>query len=281
MFLPGLSHITNMLGFFEGGASMPTLTMNQNLLAIGSGFFIGVLLSLAGGGGSALAIPIMMYVIGVKNPRIAMGTTIVAIALTALVGAVPHTIRKSIKWSTALSFTMPALVGLTAGRNVATYLPQHLALVLLGCLMLFNASIMISIPVRRQQTNPGPRHTSSAIMPLGFLVGIMAGIFGIGGGFLVLPTMVITGVPLAAAVGSSLVSVGSLGLANAIPYALRNNIDWRIVAEYVAAGALASASLAKWAPRLTRGRKLIKMLAVILVLASLYMIGINVHDLYT
>lgn len=118
-------------------------------------------------------------------------------------------------------------------------------------------------------------------MALGFLSGAMAGFFGIGGGFLILPSLIFSGLSLVAAVGNSLVSVGSLSIVNAIPYAIDHHIDWRIVAEYIVGGSLGTVVRAPWAKKIGQTRTLSWMVALILVVASLYMIGINVPDLYT
>lgn len=260
---------------------MPVLTLDQNLVAIAAGFFIGLVLSLAGGGGSALAIPVMLYVVGLKNIKLAMGTTVVAIAVTAWISAIPHTFRKTISWSTALAFTVPGFLGLFLGRDVRAGLPMHLLMVLLGCLMLFNAAFMASTLQTIRPDSGEARPNVGMTMPLGFLVGVMAGFFGMGGGFLILPSLMFSGLPLVAAVGNSLVSVGSLGIVNAIPYAINHHIDWRIVAEYIAGGSLGTMIGTPWAKRLGQTRTLSWMVALILVVASLYMIGANVPDLYT
>lgn len=260
---------------------MPALTWDQNLVAIGAGFFIGLVLSLAGGGGSALAIPVMIYIVGLKNIKLAMGTTVVAIAVTAWISAIPHTLRKTISWSTALAFTLPGFLGLFLGRDVRSGFPLHLLMVLLGCLMLFNAAFMARTLQTIRLVSGVPRPNVSVTMSLGFLSGVMAGFFGMGGGFLILPSLIFCGLPLAAAVGNSLVSVGSLGVVNAIPYAMNHHIDWHIVAEYLVGGSLGTVIGTPWAKKLGQTRSLSWMLAVILVVASLYMIGVNVPDLYT
>lgn len=260
---------------------MPILTWAQNLVAIGAGFFIGLILSLAGGGGSALAIPVMIYVVGLKNIQLAMGTTVVAIAVTTWISVIPHAVRRTISWSTALAFTVPGFLGLFLGRDVRSGFAMHLLMVLLGCLMLFNAAFMAGTLQSITLVSGAPRPNVSVTMALGFLSGAMAGFFGIGGGFLILPSLIFSGLSLVAAVGNSLVSVGSLSIVNAIPYAIDHHIDWRIVAEYIVGGSLGTVVRAPWAKKIGQTRTLSWMVALILVVASLYMIGINVPDLYT
>lgn len=263
---------------------MAVFGASHNLAAAGSGALAGLFMALTGGGGSALAAPLMMYVVGVRPARLVMGTTAVAVALIALFGALPHSRRGAIHWAAVMAFTVPGFMGILFGSRWGKDLPGHALLAGLGLLMLFNASFV----VRRPEPRPLPARAWTRlplgwkVAPLGFTVGLIAGLVGMGGGFLVLPSLMMAGVPMMAALGSSLVTVAGLGLANGLEYARRGWVDWRVVALYVAGGALGSVLGSPLARRLAgRGRLLGVVAGVLLLGLSLYLLGTNLPALYT
>lgn len=264
---------------------MSNLSALQNIWAVLSGLSIGFLLALAGGSGSALAVPLMIYVVGIKVPRLAIGTTSVAVAVTALLGAVPYGRGGHVNWPIAVAFSGPGLLGVWWGGHLGRSLPSSLLLSCLGILLLVNAVIMVSLPSSTLEDRPTWTNRLpfwAKIGPLGFLVGMLAGLFGTGGGSLALPGMMATGMPMVAAIGSSLVSVGSLSTANALDFILRGSVDWRVVLDYVAGGLLGSWAGSRFALRwASRGRLLQSFVVLLLVGVSFYLLGQNGASLFT
>jgi len=217
--------------------------MDSMLLAPLSGAVVGLVLGLVGGGGSILAVPLLVYVVGVSSTHMALGTSALAVALTALVNLIPHWRQGHVKWQCAIVFSAAGILGAYAGSSIAKIVDGHALLLLFGLLMLvvgltmlFNGGHEGNPDVRlRKDTAPEllPR-----LIPIGFGVGALSGFFGIGGGFLIVPgLMLATGMPLGFAVGSSLVAVFAFGATTAANYAISGLVDWSLAALFIAGGA--------------------------------------------
>lgn len=262
---------------------MPHLSMTENLWAILGGVFTGSLITLIGGGGSALAVPILTTLVGLTRIRVAMGTTAVSVATTALLSAYLHARRGAVLWSAALSFTLPGILGIVLGSRLQNDFSSHVLLVLLGMVMLLNASLILKIGDHQRMWPPLARlPVALRYAPPGLTVGVLAGMFGMGGGFLALPSMVLGGLSLSTAIGSSVVSVGSLGAASAVAYTLRGLVDWHVVIEYAAGGLFGAVLAMPLARRLTRQKRLLSLFMVVMLTGiSIFLIANNVGSLYT
>lgn len=227
-----------MDGQAEGYGVIPL----QDLLATGSGALVGFVLGLIGGGGSILAVPLLVYVVGVASPHVAIGTSAVAVAVSALANLAGHARIGNVKWRCAIVFAMAGTIGAALGSTYGKQFDGERLLILFGIVMIVIAMLMLrggghsgDVEVRLTRT------TAPKLMPLlmayGVSVGALAGFFGIGGGFLVVPGIVAaTGMPLIFAIGSSLVSVFAFGLTTATNYAISDLIDWVLVAFFISGG---------------------------------------------
>jgi uncharacterized protein len=216
----------------------------SDLLAPLSGALVGLVLTLIGGGGSILAVPLLVYVVGVTPTHVALGTSALAVALTALVNLIPHARAGRVKWQCAVVFAVSGMVGAWAGSSVAKALDGEKLLVLFGLLMLVVGGTMLV--GRGKDGNPEVRlssdtaaHLLPRLIPAGFGVGVLSGFFGIGGGFLIVPgLMLATGMPLAFAAATSLVAVFAFGATTAANYAISGLVDWKLAALFIAGGAV-------------------------------------------
>jgi uncharacterized membrane protein YfcA len=223
------------------------------VLTASSGALVGLMLGLVGGGGSILALPLLVYVVGISSVHVAIGTSAAAVAVSALANLVGHARAGRVKWRCGLVFATAGVAGALLGSTLGKEFNAEKLLILFGALMIVMAVLMLwresgggNVEVRLT------RATAPQLMPLllayGAGVGALAGFFGIGGGFLVVPgLMAATGMPLIYAIGSSLVSVFGFGLTTAGNYALSGLIDWQLVAFFVGgglAGGLAGRSVA-------------------------------------
>jgi uncharacterized membrane protein YfcA len=211
-----------------------------DLLAIGSGSIVGFALGLLGGGGSILAVPLLIYVVGIRSPHVAIGTSALAVSVNAFANLIAHSRQGNVKWPCALVFAAAGIAGAAGGAQLGRMVDGQQLLFLFGLVMLAVAAAMFS---PRAAAGDPSVHIDPAIavrlVGAGLLVGFLSGFFGIGGGFLIVPAIMLgSGMATLNAVGSSLVSVGAFGLTTAATYALDGRIDWRIAAFFIGGGIL-------------------------------------------
>ncbi len=221
-----------------------------DLLSVGSGGLVGFALGLLGGGGSILAVPLLIYVVGVRSTHVAIGTSALAVAVNAFANLIAHSRAGTVKWPCAMTFAVSGVAGALAGAQLGQLVDGKKLLFLFGIVMLAVAAAMFS--PRASQGDPEVRMDRTIalrLVAIGLLVGALSGFFGIGGGFLIVPAIMLgSGMATINAVGSSLVSVGTFGLATAVSYALAGMVDWRIAGLFILggiAGGLLGTALAK------------------------------------
>lgn len=213
-----------------------------DILSALSGAAVGLVLGLVGGGGSILAVPLLIYVVGITSTHLALGTSAVAVGAAALLNLIPHWRAGNIKWRCAFVFSLFGVIGAFAGSSIAKLVDGQALLAAFGVLMIVIGIVMLMKRgkegdplVRLSRKNAftlGPRLSTS-----GFAVGLLAGFFGIGGGFLIVPgLMLATSMPITFAVGTSLVSVASFGFATATNYAISGLVDWRVALVFIVGG---------------------------------------------
>ncbi len=210
--------------------------------ALAAGAAIGLILGLVGGGGSIVAVPLLVYFVGVSSPHAAIGTAAVAVALNALVGLTAHARAGTVKWPCAATFSVAGIAGASLGAYLGKAMDGERLLALFGAMMVLVGIAMLR--PRKSADDPdvrlnraSARHLLPRLVPAGLAVGLLAGFFGIGGGFLIVPALILaTRMPLRIAVGTSLVAVFALGLTTAASYALSGYVDWSLVALLCAGG---------------------------------------------
>jgi len=224
------------------------MTILHAMLSIASGSLVGFTLGLVGGGGSILAVPLLVYVVGVRSPHVAIGTSAIAVAASAAASLAGHARARTVKWPCALVFALAGIVGAAGGAQLGKMVDGSRLLLLFGVLMVAVGLMMLR--PRKSGGNPDvtlTRESMPKLLPLltgvGFAVGALSGFFGIGGGFLIVPGLMgATAMPLINAIGSSLVSVTAFGLTTAASYAWSGLIDWPLAFLFIVGGALGGLS---------------------------------------
>ncbi|MGE3332388.1 MAG: sulfite exporter TauE/SafE family protein [Rhodospirillaceae bacterium] len=247
----------------------------QYLLGAGSGMLVGFVLALVGGGGSILAVPLMVYAVGVPNPHVAIGTSAFAVAVSAATGLANHARAGTVKWRCALVFAGAGVLGAFVGSTAGKAFDGQKLLFLFALVMIVVGVMML----RRRASEGDPaaecnRQNAPKVAAFGAFTGAFSGFFGIGGGFLIVPgLMASTGMPMINAVGSSLVAVFAFGLATAVNYALSGLVDWILAFVFIAGGLFGGYAGAIIAKRLsaTRGR-LTTIFAVLIFVVAGYML---------
>jgi uncharacterized protein len=245
------------------------------LLAALGGALVGFLLTLFGGGGSVLATPWLIYVVGVADTHVAIGTSAAAVAVNALTGLFAQARAGRVKWPCASVFGLAGLAGALIGAQLAQRVSGSALLHWFAFAMIAIAVSML-IP-RKNQGDPNVHITGPIMLrlaPLGLLAGLAAGFFGIGGGFLIAPgLMAATGMTLANAGASSLVSVALFGGATSISYALAGKVLWPLFVALVAGGAVGTLAALPLARRLeSRAALARKLFAVLVIGVALYIL---------
>ena len=242
---------------------------SYGIAALG-GALIGLLLAVFGGGGSVLATPLLIYLVGVHDPHIAIGTAAAAVAVNALIGLATQARAGTVKWPCATVFGGAGLAGSLIGAQFAKLMDGQILLTWFGVAM---AAVAVSMLLpQRGEGDPGVRLSGGLTLklaPIGLLVGLAAGFFGIGGGFLIVPgLMAATGMTLAHAAASSLVSVVLFGAATSISYAASGLVDWPVFTALVAGGGVGALAAKPVAQVLAKHAVLGRRLFASMVLAT-------------
>lgn len=204
-------------------------------LTVGLAVLVGVALGMLGGGGSILTVPLLAYVAGMPAKE-AIATSLLVVAVTSAVAAVSHARAGRVRWRTGLLFGGAAMVGAYTGGRLGVLVPGTVLLIGFAVLMLATAVAMIR--GRRAASTTPARHDLPVLLVLGegVVVGLVTGMVGAGGGFLVVPALALLGgLPMPAAVGTSLVVIALKSTAGLAGYLADVRIDWGVALAVTAA----------------------------------------------
>ncbi len=248
----------------------------QDVLAVLSGSAVGFSLGLIGGGGSILAVPLLLYVVGIGDAHLAIGTSALAVAVNAFGNLLGHWRAGNVKWPCAATFAVAGIIGAAIGSSLGKLVDGQQ-------LLFFFALVMIAVGVamlrpRATAGNPDVRITpwiATRLIAIGLVTGAISGFFGIGGGFLIVPGLMLgSGMPILNAIGSSLFSVGSFGLTTAINYALSGLIDWTIAFLFIIGGLAGGLLGMRSAMRLAKSRHMLTIVfAGVIFAVAIYMLA--------
>jgi uncharacterized membrane protein YfcA len=255
---------------------MLSLSLLQLLLGGASGVVVGFSLGMVGGGGSILAVPLLVYLVGVPVPHLAIGTSAVAVAANAAASLIAHARAGNVRWPCASVFAGAGVLGALAGAWAGKMVDGQVLLAAFAGMMIVVALLMLrrrepaeELRVRLNRGN------APALVGTGLGVGMLSGFFGIGGGFLIVPGLILaTGMPMLQAVGTSLVAVTAFGLTTAGSYAAAGLVDWTLAGVFVAGGVLGSLLGTQAGRRLSRRRGLLtRVFAGLILVVAAYMLA--------
>jgi uncharacterized membrane protein YfcA len=255
--------------------------MGQPLLCLVFGSLIGFTLGLLGGGGSILTVPILVYLIG-QDVHAATGTSLAIVGTGALLGAIAHAHKGNVRLKCGMAFGTISMVAAQPGVWLNRLVAGRLLLLLFGCLMLVVGIRM----VRRKGPGRPPDGAGGRLGPyapaewarllgLGGVVGLLTGFFGIGGGFLIVPALVLVGrFPIHHAVGTSLLVIAMTSASGLLGHLRFGTVDLGIVKVFVlggAAGILSGTAIAGLMPE----RALARAFGWFIILLALYVVYRN------
>src|SRR5690349_7055818 len=219
----------------------------MTLLGAGLALLVGFVLGLLGGGGSVLTVPILIYALHVPvKPAIA--TSLCVVGLVSFIGFISHWRQGTVAIKVALLFGPSAVIAAYAGARIAKHVPPHVQIVLFALFGLLGSVMMFRGTVRKTQTAQHGEFEFSAdsrtvlfLVLEGIVVGLVTGLIGVGGGFLIVPALVLVAkLPMRLAVGTSLLVITMNALSGFAGYAGTVPIDWYLVGWFTAVAAIGS-----------------------------------------
>ncbi|MER7334669.1 MULTISPECIES: sulfite exporter TauE/SafE family protein [unclassified Micromonospora] len=209
-------------------------------LTVGLAVLIGISLGLLGGGGSILAVPLLVYSADLPAKE-AIATSLLVVGVTSAFGVLPHARAGRIRWRTGLVFGLSGMTGAYAGGRLAELIPAGVLLTGFALMMLATAAAMIR-GGRGAEGRSVPHELPVLRVVLdGVVVGLVTGLVGAGGGFLVVPALALLGgLPMPVAVGTSLVVIAMKSFAGLAGYLSSVRIDWGLAVAVTAAAVAGS-----------------------------------------
>ncbi len=211
---------------------------------------IGLSLGLIGGGGSILAVPILVYVLGI-DAKTAIAMSLAIVGIVSLIGVIPHWKQGNVNLKTAISFTPPAMLGAFLGARLAALplVTDTIQLVCFALIMLVASFFMIRKPKEKQNDHlelSVPKKYQSqfkypwlVIILEGLGVGVLTGFVGVGGGFAIIPALVLLGrIPMKEAIGTSLLIITFKSATGFIGYLNQVNINWNLMLSFTTVAVL-------------------------------------------
>lgn len=236
--------------------------------AVVLGAVLGLVLGMLGAGGTILAVPALVYVLGLA-PRSAVAASLVIVALGALSGLAGYARSGRVHWGTVVRFGSSGAVGSFGGAYVSQWVPGDRLLALLGLLMLVAA---VLIARRPQGSAPSVPRGSRRAAYLGFGVGLLTGFFGVGGGFVIVPALTLgLGLPIRLAVGTSLTIIALNAMTALLGYSGTGSVEWSTTL-LVAAGAVTGGMFGSRLAGVVPERALRRSLAGLVAFVALYLI---------
>jgi uncharacterized protein len=201
---------------------------------------IGVSLGLLGGGGSILAVPLLVYIAGAPAKE-AIATSLLVVGVTSAVGLIPYARAGRVRWRTGALFGGAGMAGAYVGGRLATHIPSTVLLAGFGVMMLATAIAMIR-GRRAEADRSVPRELRVVrVLVDGVVVGLVTGLVGAGGGFLVVPALALLGgLPMPVAVGTSLLVIAMKSVAGFAGYLSSMTVDWTLATAVTAAAVVGS-----------------------------------------
>jgi uncharacterized protein len=255
----------------------------QAVLGVASGMLVGFSLGLVGGGGSILAVPLLVYVVGVANPHVAIGTSAIAVAANAGANLLGHHRVGNVIWPCALVFAAAGVVGAFLGSTAGKMVDGQKLLAAFAVLMMFVAALMLRKRAAggKEAVHLG-RETTPQLIGIGLATGALSGFFGIGGGFLIVPgLMLATGMTILNAIGSSLVGVTAFSATTAANYAVSGAVDWTLAGLFVCGGVLGGLAGTRAAHALASRRGYLNTaFAALIFVVAIYMLARSLNPIW-
>lgn len=241
------------------------------------GILVGFTLALTGSGGSTLGIPLLLYVVGIDDMHLVIGTSALALSVNAYTSLIPHARAGNVLWRDGILFALTGVAGALAATELGKRVDSDTLIILFAILMLAVAAVMFHRSTQQPDNNltRHVNHRKLRLTSTGLASGTVAGFFGVGGGFIIVPSLILaTRMTTAKAIGTSLVGVGSFGLATAFSYAHAGWVDWPLAGKFIVGGIFGGWLGALAVKKLSAKKGMLdRIFSVMLVSIALYMMA--------
>lgn len=240
---------------------------------------VGVTMGLFGSGGSILSVPILVYLVG-ESDKVAIAESLAIVGIIAVFALLPYARVGRIAWPTVVVFGIPGMAGAYVGASLAAFMPGVVQLGLFAIVMLAAAFAML----RPSSPETTGRRALGTIALDGLLIGVLTGLVGVGGGFLIVPALVVLGgLPLREAIGTSLAIIALKSAAGYVRYLdvlsdLNLAVSWELILIFAVVGVLGSIAGGRLAKRLPRAA-LQRAFAILLLVMSFGVLALNAPEL--
>ena len=243
------------------------------------GYIIGLVLGLLGGGGSILTVPALVYLVG-QTPHVAVTASLMIVGTNSAIGAAFHRSQGTLNWRVALAFGGTGMLTSYMAAGVSDLFSPTLLLVLFALLMLCIALLMIFRPTITYKLDAEAQCNWVVVIAAGAVVGVLTGVLGVGGGFLIVPALVmLVGLPMQQAVGTSLTIIAMNSLAGLLGHLGDVSLDMRLIAIFVVTGLLGTLSGTKLAQRL-ENKLLQRLFALVVLVLAVFLLSDNLTKLF-
>lgn len=240
---------------------------------------IGISLGLLGSGGSILTVPVLVYLVG-EPEKVAIAESLGIVAAISMVGMIPYAVRKEVDWKSVIFFGIPGMAGTYGGAALSSYLSGTTQLLIFAVVMILAAGMMIK---NGDAADPQKKLNVSkyVLVAEGLVVGVITGLVGVGGGFLIIPALVlVAGLDMRVAVGTSLFIIAaksSLGFYKYLDVLQSESLDvnWELLGIFTVVGIIGSfvgGRVGRYVPQQT----LKKGFGYFLVVMGVYILGSNI-----
>ena len=253
---------------------MPITTL---LIDIALGLAIGLSLGMLGGGGSILTVPALVYVVG-QTPQLAVTASLMIVGTNSLVGVFFHRSQGTLNWRVAFLFGGVGTITAFFAADLSKLFYPEVLMIFFAFLMLFVGAMLI---FRKSQANEQPQSRGLAVTLLsGAGVGVLTGFLGVGGGFLIVPALVIlVGLPMRQAIGTSLVIIAMNSLAGFLGHLGDIPIDFGIIIIFVVSGVIGTYIGTKLTKRF-QPEELRSLFAIFVIVLALFLLYDNIQNLF-
>lgn len=241
---------------------------------------IGITLGLLGSGGSILTVPMLVYLVG-EPEKVAIAESLAIVGIISFFGCLPLAIKKRVHWRSILYFGLPGMLGTYGGAFLAKFVSGNFQLLVFAATMLIASVMMFRDDAKEKVVKQQPVQKVWELILEGLSVGVLTGFVGVGGGFIIVPALVLLGgLPIHLAVGTSLAIISMNSLTGFIKYLdvlgdLELTIHWHMIVIFSIIG-IAGSIVGKKVRNKVPQQRLKKGFAVFLVIMGVYIVGMNI-----